>query len=217
MSETWEWVLSRSMISTIRSTCGSWRSTNSRTHWANRLRLTVYEYAAYLRTGLPPPWSDPWPGGRRGCGTARATSPRRLSWLLLRPEEELSAGEREYSGRTVGTAVSRRWADAGQGGGGDRPIGGLQQRADGGAGDEAQAHQAADVRPGHLRSAQDAGAEGSIEQGENGDPNPIAQEPLRSPKARRSQGRRQKPHRGPGQSQTAGLARLAQLSPTRVD
>jgi transposase len=60
---------------------------------------TVYEYAAYLRAGLPPPRSDPGPGSRRACGTARAPTPRRLSWLLLRREEELSSGERGYLGR----------------------------------------------------------------------------------------------------------------------
>ncbi len=60
---------------------------------------TVYEYAAYLRAGLPPPQSVPGPGSRRACGTARAPTPRRLSWLLLRREEELSSGERDYLGR----------------------------------------------------------------------------------------------------------------------
>ncbi len=57
---------------------------------------TVYEYAAYLRTGLPPPWPASKPSSRRRCETARPPSPRRLSWLLIRLEKELSSGERDY-------------------------------------------------------------------------------------------------------------------------
>ncbi len=57
---------------------------------------TVYKYAAYLRAGLSPPGSNPESGGQGGCGSARAPSPRRLSWLLLRRQKELSAGEHEY-------------------------------------------------------------------------------------------------------------------------
>ncbi|MDP9477182.1 MAG: ISL3 family transposase, partial [Actinomycetota bacterium] len=66
---------------------------------------TVYEYATCLRTGLPPPRPASKPARARGCGTARAPSPRRLSWLLLRPEEELSSGERGYLGRMEGSVT----------------------------------------------------------------------------------------------------------------
>jgi len=57
---------------------------------------TVYKYAAFLRTGLAPPRPDPQPPREVRRGTGRAPSPRRLSWLLLRREEELSSGERDY-------------------------------------------------------------------------------------------------------------------------
>ncbi|MDP9379604.1 MAG: ISL3 family transposase [Chloroflexota bacterium] len=60
---------------------------------------TVYEYAAHLRTGLPPPRPALEPGGQHSRGAVRTPSPRRLSWLLLRREEELSAGERGYLDR----------------------------------------------------------------------------------------------------------------------
>jgi transposase len=60
---------------------------------------TVYEYAACLRAGLPPRRPDPSLPRRRRCGTAQSSSPSRLPWLLLRPEEELSTWERGYLGR----------------------------------------------------------------------------------------------------------------------
>ena len=66
---------------------------------------TVYKYAAYLRAGLSLPRSGSELGGRRGRGTARAPSPRRLSWLLLRPAEHLSDREREYLGRMEGSVA----------------------------------------------------------------------------------------------------------------
>lgn len=65
----------------------------------------VYKDAASLQAGLSPPRPDAEPGGRRECRTALAPSPRRLSWLLLRPWDELSVGERRYLER-MGESVA---------------------------------------------------------------------------------------------------------------
>lgn len=53
---------------------------------------SVYRYAAYRRSGL----SSPRPDDRRGSRGVWTPSPRRLSWLLLRPMAELSAAEEGY-------------------------------------------------------------------------------------------------------------------------
>ncbi len=57
---------------------------------------TVYKYAAYLRAGLPPSYPEPEPSISPPQRAARPPSPGRLSWLLVRREEELSEPERRY-------------------------------------------------------------------------------------------------------------------------